>query len=284
MGIDRLAGTGRSGARLTREDVEQLLSKVESSAQLNLSSRHMEDSNLSYLDLRGANLRGANFQGANLRGTNLSGAYLQAANLCGADLDGADMTGAHLGDVAAERANLRQARLSYATLKDLNLREFDLSDLDLHNADLNGSDLRDAVLHGTNLRGADLSTARLYGPELRRAILHGGALLSDRMSSERRARSATRPLPPHASSASARPPLSDQQAMRLGEQALSTEADPGEIQKLFPQGFTFTQARTLFDTWLTQSGTRYSEREIQALWIGFAHRLCTIYQQANAPD
>ncbi|GCE24112.1 pentapeptide repeat-containing protein [Dictyobacter kobayashii] len=277
MNIERPAGLGKSTVPLTRADVELLLSKVDDPAQLNLSFQHLEHCNLSYLDLRGANLRGASLHAANLRGTNLGGAHLQAANLSEADLDGADLTGAFLGEDAEERVDLRQANLSYAILRNLDLREFDLTDLDLHNADLNGSDLRDAVLHNTNLQGADLSTAQLYGPELRKAILHGGALFSDKMHPGHRLKAHAQPVateqlspePAHIP-ASPRPELSDQDAMRLGEQALLAESDASNVRQLFPYGFTFARARILFDAWLAQSNSSYSEQEIQALWIGFA--------------
>jgi len=47
--------------------------------------------------------------------------------------------------------------------------------------------------------------------------------------------------------------------------------------KLFPQGFNFVMARQLFDAWLLQSADTYSEQEINAMWIGFAHQICDLY-------
>ena len=82
---ERQAGTGGSVPPLTRADVEQLRSKVESAAQLDLSLQNLQHVDLSYLDLQGANLRGADLQGAQLRGTNLSEADLRGANLSDAE-------------------------------------------------------------------------------------------------------------------------------------------------------------------------------------------------------
>jgi hypothetical protein len=48
---------------------------------------------------------------------------------------------------------------------------------------------------------------------------------------------------------------------------------------LFPQGFTFDSTRQIFDGWLTQIGKNYSEKERQAMWIGFAHRVCELYYE-----
>jgi len=36
-------------------------------------------------------------------------------------------------------------------------------------------------------------------------------------------------------------------------------------------------ARQLFDAWLLQSADTYSEQEINAMWIGFAHQICDLY-------
>jgi len=54
-----------------------------------------------------------------------------------------------------------------------------------------------------------------------------------------------------------------------------------KIRQFFPQGFTFAQARSLFDTWLAQTGTRRTDHEIQAIWIGFASRLCRLYHEES---
>jgi hypothetical protein len=56
-----------------------------------------------------------------------------------------------------------------------------------------------------------------------------------------------------------------------------------KLRGLFPQGFAFAQARQLFDTWLVQAGDGYNEQAIQAMWIGFAHRICDLYHE-NEPE
>jgi uncharacterized protein YjbI with pentapeptide repeats len=285
--------TERSNTPLTRADIELLCSKVESPAGLDLSLQNLQNSNLAYMDLHGANLRGANLQGANLRGTNLSDANLQEADLSEADLDGADLSGASLGGDSVTNVNLYRANLSHATLRNLDLRGFDLSELTMQNADLNGSDLRDAILRGTDLRGADLSTALLHGPELRGARLYGNDFLGVRLRS--RPQGSTREKI-HASGAAmltqerasipqgremeqTKGILSDREAYLLGKHTLLAGADPVKVRRLFPQGFTFASARQIFDGWLTQAGRDYSEKERQAMWIGFAHRVCELYYE-----
>ena len=61
-----------------------------------------------------------------------------------------------------------------------------------------------------------------------------------------------------------------------------------KLRELFPQGFAFAQARQLFDAWLVQAGDDYNEQAIQAMWIGFAHRICDLYHEkedsSSQPD
>jgi uncharacterized protein YjbI with pentapeptide repeats len=293
MNTERHVRAGRPVSPLTRADVELLRSNGEGSARLDLSFQNLQHCDLSYMDLQGANLRGANLQGANLRGTNLSDADLQEAHLRYADLDGADLSHAHLGDSEANRVNLHHAKLRYAALRELDLRGFDLAGLDLQNADLSGSDLRDALLLGTNLQGADLSTAQLRGPELQGAKLYRDELSGDR--SKRTHQGTTT----HKELASGGPiftqersssmqghetkqikkTLADREAYVLGEHALKAGSDPVKLRRLFPRGFGFATARQLFDAWLVQAGDSYHEQEIQAMWIGFAHRICDLYHE-----
>jgi uncharacterized protein YjbI with pentapeptide repeats len=293
MNTQRRVGAGRPVSPLTRADVELLRSNVENFARLDLSFQNLQHSDLSYMDLRGANLRGADLQGANLRGTNLSDADLQEAHLRYADLDGADLSRAHLGDTEANRVDLRHAKLRYATLRELDLRGFDLAGLDLQNADLNGSDLRDALLGGTNLQGADLSTAQLRGPELHGAKLYRDELFGDMSQKTHRGTTTRKKLAPggpmltqERSSSIQRhktkqikKTLADREAYILGEHALKAGSDPVKLRQLFPQGFGFATARQLFDAWLVQAGDGYHEQEIQAMWIGFAHRICDLYHE-----
>lgn len=290
MNIEKPVGSGEADAPLTRADVEWLRSNVEHADQLDLRLQNLRQIDLSYMDLQGADLRGADLQGANLRGTNLSQANLQAANLSGADLDGADLSHAHLGDTAATRVKLDGARLSYATLRDLDLHGFNLAELDLRNADLNGTDLRGASLRGADLQGADLSTARLNGSELSGAILHRSAFAASRgehvdreVGAQKRIASAQAILLEEHSS-----PLREQESEQLGDereaylfgaQTLLAGSNPAKIHELFPQGFTFAQARQHFDAWLVRTGGDYNQQALQAMWSGFAHRICDLYYE-----
>lgn len=283
-------GTGKSAFPLTRADIEQLRSTVQSAAQLDLHLQNLQEIDLSYMDLQGANLQGANLRGANLRGTNLREANLQGANLSEVDLDGADLSQAYLGDTEANRVKIHGAKLRYATLRELDLRGFNLAELDLQNADLNGTDLRGAVLRGADLQGADLSTARLNGPELQGAILHRSASLGDRGEYLDRAKGTRKRVAPaqatlieeHSSSFQAqegKQTISDREAYLWGEHALLVGFSPVKLRGLFPQGFAFAQARHIFDTWLVQTGDNYNEQTIQAMWIGFAHRIYDLYYE-----
>ena len=74
LNTDRQDGTERSDQPLTREDIELLRNKVDSSARLDLSYQNLRKIHLAYFDLQGANLCGADLSKANLRGTNLRGA------------------------------------------------------------------------------------------------------------------------------------------------------------------------------------------------------------------
>lgn len=294
VNTEESTGTGKSAFPLTRVDIERLLSTVEKSAQLDLHLQNLREIDLSYMDLQGTNLQGADLQGANLRGANLSEVDLQGANLSEADLDGADLSHAHLGDTEANRVKFHGAKLSYAILREVDLRGFNLTELDLENADLNGTDLRGAVLHGANLQGADLSTVRLDGPELRSAILHRGAFLSTRGGYRGRGRETRKQVAPAAQAIlmeehflpiqgqerkQVKPIFSEREAYLFGEQALLAGSDPEKLRGLFPQGFSFAQARNLFDTWLVQTGNDYNEQTLQAMWIGFAHRICDLYHK-----
>ncbi len=281
---------------LTRADVELLLSHLEHSAQLDLSARNLQQIDLSYMDLRGANLQGADLRRANLRGTNLSGADLHRADLGEADLDGADLSRADLGDTEAKRVSFAHAKLGYAILRDLDLRGFDLTELNLYHADLSGTDLRGAALRGADLRGADLSGTLLYGPELQGAILYRGAFLRERgkqanwgevspveATAPQPALMPEHPLPEQEQETQERnQPLSEREAYLFGMHVLLAGSDAAKLQQLFPLGFSFAYARQHFDAWLIQAGIDYNEQQVQALWIGFAHRICDLYYE-NEP-
>ena len=294
MDTGKPTGTGKSSAPLTRADIEQLQSTLGPATQLDLHLQNLQGIDLSYMDLRNTNLQGADLQWANLRGANLSEANLQEANLSEADLDGADLSRAYLGNTEATRVKLHHTKLSYATLRNLDLRGFHLAELDLQYADLNGTDLRNAVLRGANLQGADLSTARLNGPELQGAILHHNTFLRNRSEHLAREKPSQKRIPPtqatpleeHSSSLheqTGKQTISEREAYLLGERVLPVDVSPAKLRQLFPQGFTFAQARHLFETWLVQTGASYNEQTIQAMWIGFAHRICDLYHE-NEPE
>ncbi len=277
-------------APLVRADIELRLSQLEHSEQLDLRSQNLRQIDLSYMDLQGANLRAADLQGANLRGTNLSRTNLQGADLSEADLDGADLSCAHLGGIEEEHTKLKSAKLSYALLRELDMRGFDLAGLNLYHADLSGTDLRGARMQEADLRGADLSTALLHGPELQGAILYRGAFLRDR--SQRKGweeashlQAAAQPelmqVPmessPEQGGSESKHHLSDREAYLFGTTVPLMGADAAKIQQLFSQDFSFARARQLFEAWLIQAGIDYSEQEAQAVWIGFARRICDLY-------
>ena len=78
--------------------------------------------------------------------------------------------------------------------------------------------------------------------------------------------------------------LSDREAYLFGKHALADGSDPVKIRRLFPQGFNFASARRLFDAWFTQLEDSYNEKELHAMWIGFAHRLCDLYYADEAEE
>ncbi|HEY4387579.1 MAG TPA: pentapeptide repeat-containing protein [Ktedonobacteraceae bacterium] len=293
---------GAQPAALSRADVELLCARNESTTSIDLSFQNLQECNLSYLNLQGVNLRGANLRGADLRGADLRGvklsdANLQEADLSECDLDGADLSRAHMGENDSDHVNLRHAKLCFALLRDLDLRNFDLSELDLQNADLRGTDLRGALLRQTMLCGADLSTALLHASQLRGAILHHNTFAGNQ---SRTAHVSRKPYTlrlhkpalaaersPSASSRAIQPlkiALTDRAAYLLGAQSLLADADPVKIQRLFPEDFTFAHARQIFDSWLARAEKRYNTQELQAIWIGFAHRICDLYyENESAP-
>jgi len=296
MTTEHPMGTGQSASPWTRAGIEQLRSAVESAAQLDLHLQNLQEIDLSYMDLQGADLRGADLHGATLRGTNLREAKLQGANLSEADLDGADLSRASLGETAANRVKLHGAKLSYATLRELDLRGFDLAELDLQNADLNGTDLRGAVLRGTDLQGADLSTVRLNGSELQGALLHRSAFRGARSEYLEQARGTRRQDAPPAQETlieaqasflqeqEKKQGIAEREAYLFGEHAALVGCSPVKLRELFPYGFTFAQTRRLFESWLGQTGGSDDEQMKEAMWIGFAHRICDLYDEEDEPD
>ena len=127
-----------------------------------LSSKNLENFDLSECDLSGVDLKGFN---------------LRRANLCGANLTAARLNGAKLGNAILYQAELKDIKLDQATELDekwrlvaailshpqagRNLRGADLSYTCLEDAYLHKADLTGARLVGANLLGADLSGCNL---------------------------------------------------------------------------------------------------------------------------
>lgn len=173
------------------------------------------------------------------------------------------------------RADIEQLRSAVQSAAQLDLHLQNLQEIDLSYMDL---------------QGADLSTARLNGPELQGAILHHGAFRGsggeylDR--GKRVAPAQATRIEEHFLSLQeqeSKQIVSDREAYLFGEHALLVGFDPVKLRGLFPQGFAFALAHPLFDIWLVQMGDNYNEQTREAIWIGFAHRICDLYHE-NEPE
>lgn len=197
------------GMKLSRADVEWLLTTHEKGRSLTASSDEQEEDRWG-LDLRGADLRYADLHAlplARLRGSltrkewdeataeqraaaavlltgaDLSQAHLEKAELIGAHLEKVSLHEAHLEQANLARAHLQRAFLARAHLKEADLSEAhleqaDLSQAHLQSATLRRSHLEQAYLSGAHLEKADLSEARLEQVYLSEAHLEG-AILSE---------------------------------------------------------------------------------------------------------
>ncbi|MBW4608307.1 MAG: pentapeptide repeat-containing protein [Hassallia sp. WJT32-NPBG1] len=143
-----------------------------------VGGRNLRDADLSDADLSDADLSRAHLSGADLSGADLSRAHLSGADLSRAHLSGADLSGADLSRAHLSGADLSGADLSGADLSGAYLRGANLSGAFLSDAHLSGANLRGANLSGANLIGANLSGANLIGANLSGANL-SGANLSD---------------------------------------------------------------------------------------------------------
>jgi len=96
-----------------------------------------------------------------------------------------------------------------------------------------------------------------------------------------RPRQQTPPTPPinQPQTSPRRQTLTDLDAYRLGEQIFIRAYNPQLLQDLFPQGLDFDIARQIFIAALVQTAQPYEEREINAMWIGFAHQCSDHYQR-----
>lgn len=149
---------GPQGIKLTRADVEWLLTKHEippvdwaDHAQRllhgpNISRAILDGENLAHLPLARASLRQVSLIGAKL-----DGAHLEGATLVGADLNGADLSRAHLEGADIRAAKLRGANLYHAHLDGAILAQCHLELANLNRAHLERADIRDAHLAGANL-------------------------------------------------------------------------------------------------------------------------------------
>ena len=212
--IDVKEGSIRLTVEGSQEDIERLLSKLQSGEiqeingfpieDFQASSERVEDEDNDEADdkwnlvreivsrsvknrnLAGADLSDADLSGANLRGADLIGADLIGANLIGADLSGADLSGADLrrafvigalviGAFVIE-ASLSGALVIGALVIKANRRRADLRRAFLRRAFLRRADLRRADLSGANLKGANLKGADLSGANLSGANLSGANL------------------------------------------------------------------------------------------------------------
>ena len=212
--IDVKEGSIRLTVEGSQEDIERLLSKLQSGEiqeingfpieDFQASSERVEDEDNDEADdkwnlvreivsrsvknrnLAGADLSDADLSGANLRGADLIGADLIGANLIGADLSGADLSGADLrrafvigalviGAFVIE-ASLSGALVIGALVIKANRRRADLRRAFLRRAVLRRADLSRADLRGANLKGANLKGADLSGANLSGANLSGANL------------------------------------------------------------------------------------------------------------
>jgi len=135
---------------LTREAVEERLSRTTGSAIPDLSGLDLRRLNLSGLDFRQANLMKARLDSANL-----SGAKLFAVDLTDATAIGADLSKANLDGSTLRRANLQHANLRGASLFATIVEAADLSEADLRDTRIIGY-LKAAKLRGTNLQNANI--------------------------------------------------------------------------------------------------------------------------------
>ncbi len=142
--------------KLSRADVEWLLSKEESESNLAASKGETQHKR-KRLDLRAANLSDENLSGLPLRGANLSEANLEKVHLEGTDLNGVILQG----------ASLRSAFFDTAT---------SLENVSIANNKEIGPQLVDIHWGDVNLSLLDWSSVRMLGDEskTRRLVDEGG--------------------------------------------------------------------------------------------------------------
>src|SRR5439155_352797 len=179
------------------------------------------------------------------------------------------------------RADVERLRSNVENAAQLDLRFQNLQHIDLSYMDLQGADLSTAHLNGPELRGASLHRVHRgaffgdrgeqigQGKVTRKRSIKAQSMLIEELSSPHQGQEGEQ----------ARQMFSDRDAYLFGEYALLVGSDSVKLRELFPQGFAFARARQLFDAWLVQAADAYNEQAIQAMWIGFAHRICDLYHE-----
>ncbi|AOY84499.2 pentapeptide repeat-containing protein [Moorena producens JHB] len=200
--IDIQPGSIRLIIEGSPEDIEQLISRIESGELKELSSfpvqdieilrETSEDDQNNELDpkwrlveeiaSRGAVRR--DLSNADLSDADLSNADLSDANLIGANLSNADLSDADLSYTILSGADLSDAYLNSAHLRGAYLNSAHLSGADFSDSNLIAADFRGADLSDTNLIGADVKNARFgnnsgIDESMKRDLIKRGAIFED---------------------------------------------------------------------------------------------------------
>jgi hypothetical protein len=148
---------------LTREEIEDVLSKARLARRAPGFSGHFTDLDLSGLDFTSnykepSGLYSAVYIGIDLRSTNLSHTNFMQTDLAAANLRGTDLSEANLQD-----ANMYNVLLEGARLRHTNLRGANLYSAELQEVDVQGADFTDASFGQTAIGAVDLSKAHGLG-------------------------------------------------------------------------------------------------------------------------
>ena len=168
-----------SSERVEDEDNDEADDKwnlVREIVSRSVKNRNLAGADLSDADLSGANLRGADLIGADLIGADLIGADLIGADLIGANLIGADLSGADLSGADLRRAFVIGALVIGAFVIEASLSGALVIGALVIKANRRRADLRRAFLRRAFLRRADLRRADLSGANLKGANLKGADL------------------------------------------------------------------------------------------------------------
>lgn len=133
---------------------------------LDLSTLHLEES-----DLRDAHLEAADLRKAHLEGITAAHAYMERVVLYEAHLEGADLRKANLEEANLIGSHLEQATLSEANLERADLRRAQMDEVTASRARLGGANLENAHLEGAHLAAVQLTGAFMNSIHLVRANL-----------------------------------------------------------------------------------------------------------------